>query len=127
MTPWWAEYIGIPFKDGGRDALGCDCWGLVRLVYAEQLGIDLPLVDGYTHVKDGPGIQAMLDQWLPQWALTDEPGEWDVPLFRMAGIAHVGVMIDSTRMLHVMHGRDACIERVERVGRPTIYSYLKSA
>ena len=39
---WANAYVGLPWADLGRDRTGCDCWGLARLVYAEQLGIALP-------------------------------------------------------------------------------------
>lgn len=41
---WAGDYVGLPFLDGGRSRAdgGLDCWGLVRLVYAEQCGLELP-------------------------------------------------------------------------------------
>lgn len=36
------SYVGLPWKLGGRDRRGLDCFGLVRLVLAEQAGVLLP-------------------------------------------------------------------------------------
>lgn len=38
---WVTRFLGIPYLDMGRDKIGCDCWGLVRLVMLEQAGIAL--------------------------------------------------------------------------------------
>lgn len=36
------KYIGIPFIDKGRDFKGCDCYGLAKLYFKNELDIDIP-------------------------------------------------------------------------------------
>lgn len=65
QPPAWAdEYVGIPWKNGGRARVapegapslngaraacdGLDCWGLVRLIAAERFGAQLPAYDETT-------------------------------------------------------------------------------
>ena len=38
----WSDYVGVPFQSKGRNETGCDCWGLVCLIYRRELGIALP-------------------------------------------------------------------------------------
>ena len=39
---WINEYIGTPYVSGGRDINGVDCYGLAKLVYAQEYGEQLP-------------------------------------------------------------------------------------
>lgn len=42
---WTARYVGLPYRQHGRDRSGVDCWGLARLPLAEIKGVNLPLWD----------------------------------------------------------------------------------
>lgn len=99
---WWAKYVGIPFVDGGRDISGVDCWGLVRLIYAERLGVSLPSY-GEISAAELIRIARAIDAGQEQWAPVEAPRAFDVVLLRLydrAWTGHVGVAIDGTRMLH---------------------------
>lgn len=112
---WAIPYVGIPFMDGGRDRAGCDCWGLVRLVYAEVLGIDLPsygeiaardVVAATRQIRDASAAAP----WVP---VAGPAQPMDVLV--MAGRPlHVGVMVDARRVLHVEAATAAVIVEVER-------------
>lgn len=104
MTPagWVGAYIGIPFADGGRGRSACDCWGLVRLVYGDLLGIDLP---GYgeisahdlARVSHRIRTDSAARPWLP---VESEARPFDVLVMRGRPL-HVGVMVDAGHVLHV--------------------------
>lgn len=106
MAHWSGAYVGIPYADGGRSRAACDCWGLARLIYREQLGIDLPSYGEISaadlaRVADAMARGAAVEE---DWQAVDEPREWDVAVMRRYGgrePGHVGVMIDARRLLHV--------------------------
>ena len=58
---WTASYTRVPFKSRGRDRAGADCWGLARLAYRDELGLDLPKFDdGYTDAREIEIVAALI-------------------------------------------------------------------
>jgi cell wall-associated NlpC family hydrolase len=115
VTSWASDYIGTPFLDGGRTRDGLDCWGLVRLVYLEQLGIALP---GFAEIKAGDAKRVAraiadaidTDEWIS--VLPGGARDFDVVVMRgnegrSAMSRHVGVVAPNGRLLHIEDHVDA--------------------
>ncbi len=107
-----SQYIGIPFQEHGRDFDGCDCWGLVRLVYHCELGIKLPdFSERYERCRGDKNVPIIMREEAGRWDSVVDVQPFDVLLFLDAGRpGHVGLAIDGRRMLHTTTGVDACIE-----------------
>jgi len=106
--------IGIPYSEGGRDYDGVDCWGLVYLYYRDQLGIELPRLDGGYDVKDLPMLADFLDESKSTVNAEpiDEPRDGDLVVMKFRGHPiHVGVYLDGS-VLHVLRGIDSVMEPV---------------
>ena len=92
----------------GRDRLGLDCWGLVRLWYSEQLGIELASFDaGYTSLKDRDSIDGMYHKERDQWQEVTTPQQNDAVMIQIGRHwCHVGVMVQLPgRFLHILGPR----------------------
>lgn len=99
---WWGKYVGIPFLDRGRDMAGLDCWGLVRLIYAQERGIELPDY-GEVSSTDLLRVARSLDAGSERWLPVEVPEAFDLVAMRLydrAWIGHVGVMVDARTMIH---------------------------
>jgi len=123
---WVAGYIGIPFLDLGRDRHGCDCWGLVRLVLAEQAGLELPsLATSYRSEANAAGVGDVVEaeRRSGAWQRINVGEEQPFDLVEMSGAArvagsgwvfgplHVGVVVTSGWLLHVERGTAAVLAR----------------
>ena len=126
---WSERYIGIPYREMGRDKFGLDCWGLVYLVYKDELNIQLPdYVSDYSSPEELREIGSLIAQEKQSdWHRIDATDirPFDVALFRRGRFdAHVGVMVDSTRMLHMARGQRAVIEVLDRTSwKPRLQGY----
>lgn len=104
---WIRKYNRLTFKDKGRDFAGVDCWGLVRLVYSEERGIDLPSygeisADELQRVSDEIKSGAASESWKP--VNPAEACEFDVVVMRFHGYrmnGHVGVITPCLKVMHI--------------------------
>ncbi len=114
MTDWNA-YLGLPHRSLGRTAEGVDCYGLVRLVYAQELGINLPTFTG-DYVSDGEHDQIhrllRAAKGSGIWREVSDPAPFDVLLFRIGAFdTHLAVAVDASLMLHVFQRERSVIVR----------------
>jgi cell wall-associated NlpC family hydrolase len=115
-APDWNAFVGLPVVPMGRDRDGLDCWGLVRLVYAEALGIALP---AYAGIHPDTAERAEIDRLMsspvalkPWREVVLPPQPFDVLVFRIGPWRrHVAVCVDARRMLHAHVGETAVVLR----------------
>ena len=117
MIPAWAaKYIGVPFKDHGRDLNGFDCWGLVSFILREERGLLLPDFGGqYRDTRDRDGIEIVIRAEAEQWTRVATPMVEDVVVFNIGGRPlHCGLVVEPGQMLHAQSGTGCCIEGYRR-------------
>lgn len=112
---WVHKYVGIPFKSLGRTVDGCDCWGLVRLIYQRELRIALPEYGeiSATDLKEVSKHITENNDHEP-WKVFVEPKEFDVVVMKFYGskrVGHVGVIVNpnTRQLIHTERGFDAAL------------------
>lgn len=108
------DYVGIPFAEKGASRAGANCWGLVRLIYEEQLGIELPGYEEFfedTLDESIPAIVAAHMERSESWRPVEDEEPGDVVVLRVKGLPwHVGVVCGGGRMIHVELNTDSVWE-----------------
>jgi len=110
---WSNQYIGIPYAAEGRGRDGLDCWGLVRLVHAEQFDNQLPSFKGVYEPGSRQSVAEAIATHKEGWSPVTAEKSGDVALFRIHGTeSHVGVITRPGFFLHVREGQSAVVERL---------------
>lgn len=110
---WWEKYIGVPFLETGRTLAGCDCWGLVRIVYRQELGILLPSWSFHKDLNDTRIIENELSEAHKVFEKIDSIEPFSIALISsQISVLHVGIVVNEKTMLHTLKGKDACIAKI---------------
>lgn len=121
------RYLEIPFVEHGRDERGVDCWGLVRLIYRDAYGIDLPdYTDVYETTGDHTAIARQINDARADWTRLSGPRAGAVVEIAIAGHPwHVGVMLNEAQFIHALRGVGVSVERVtDRIWARRVQGYF---
>ena len=114
MNPDLRGLIGIPFKNGGRDRSGADCWGLVMITF-QEFGVTVP--DFKISCFDTDVINSQVDIERQDWRPVRIP---EVPCLVVMRIDpnlpmacnHLGVYVGSGRFIHTLKKQNSVMERI---------------
>lgn len=116
----YADLIGVPFVEGGRDRTGLDCWGVVLEWYRRQgvLLKDPFRLETQASLKQAHVLPA--DQWIARqfdhWRRVERPEVGSVVAFRdVEGAAvHVAVLVASGLVLHALRRCGVVVSKLDR-------------
>lgn len=110
MTSWAQNYVGIPWREGGRDKQAVDCYGAVRLVLAEQAAITLPKFDMYAPT-DLMRVHDAIAENVKGWRKVPDGREREFDVVQMQRAfkhngryvirpVHLGILVGDGKLLH---------------------------
>jgi cell wall-associated NlpC family hydrolase len=109
------RFVGLPYIDKGRGFDGCDCWGLLWLVYRDLRGVELPsYAERYVTGADRAAMAALIADELDPWTeiAAGQEHAFDGVLMREGrAIRHIGIVTEPGLLLHVQDGQSSQIER----------------
>lgn len=109
------KYLSIPYKWNGDTEAGCDCYGLISLIYRNELGISLKQFKIYDTYKDMEET-VFVDHANDEFVRVDSLEPYDVILLYNGKKYpnHVGLYIGAGKMIHITHRtKMPVVERVE--------------
>ena len=127
---WSEQYLGKPWVRGGRGPNSFDCWGFVKAVYRDGLGVEL---QDYPTERAGVVSLAFAIRGAasgPLWSEVETPDEFDgISICSPRGVAHhVGIWTcaDGGRVIHCNEGVGVVAvprNRLEAHGLPKLRFY----
>ena len=102
MIEWAEKYVGIPYLLHSRSIENCDCYGLICLIYKNELNIELPLFDEfYNDNANDREILKLFEENRKKWKQVYDKKIGDIVYFVIAGLEkHVGLLVGDNCFIH---------------------------
>lgn len=117
------DLVGVPFKDGGRDNHGYDCWGLAMELFRRQ-GIELKEYQCSSEATKE--IAEYMAQGRSTWTKLPVPGIGCLVVIRMLDTGwanHCGIYVGNGKFIHAYSEQTGVvIDRIKRWG-PRVVGY----
>lgn len=113
----FSEFVGLPWRDRGRDADGYDCWGVFVAAFERGTSIDLPShSDEYSTAADKVETAKVVAGELGDWSEIPRgtEREFDAAVMKIAGGFHIGLIVRRGLVLHMPRGKSSVIEPLAR-------------
>ena len=108
-----SNYIGIPYKDKGKDFEGLDCFGMVQLYYKLEKNVILPEYLYSSSMNDN-SVALAISVNKKTWESVSIPDKDDIIVFNIKGLPlHTGIYLGDGDFLHSFGGTDTCIESLD--------------
>jgi cell wall-associated NlpC family hydrolase len=119
------DYITIPYARDGRSFKGCDCYGLLILIYRVELGIELKDYKLASY-DDATVAMAMVENYYTQF---DEISPEQIKPFDIVSICnnsktpnHCGVILGKQKFIHSLSGYGCAVSKL-KVWNKRIYNF----
>lgn len=113
-----AKFQVIPFKNGGRDFKGADCWGGTMLLFAEY---GIPLPDFHISCFATESISSEIKKhWGKSWVKLEEPEEPCLVVLATnpdyPGLAnHLGVYVGDDKFMHTLIHQNMHLDSIDHI------------
>jgi len=122
----YLKYIGIPYKNLGRDFNGVDCYGLIYLFYKNELGIEFPSFEELAYPRKWYKTENnIITDNIPDVVFKVEPPFQifdGLVFFLNSKLAnHTALYIGKSKILHVYEGITSMIENLDDSWKRRLY------
>lgn len=96
------KYLGVPYKNMGRDLSGLDCWGLIVCIYKDY-GIEVFDLENYEQEWQRRGGNIILGNYYENWKRVVQHQCGDVVLINYPKdniVGHAGVSLGGGMFIH---------------------------
>lgn len=121
------QFMRMPYLHRGRSLAGSDCYGCIVLWYRLRLGLELwDIEEDYDQGWKWEGREIFLENYYKEWIRVDEPGKYDVILFKTRDhVDHAGIYLRDNKFLHTCRAGTVISKITDPIWRDKVEGFYR--